>query len=261
MKLNSVPSGEKAARVAGISVLAIAAILLLSFAPFFSFAAGTTVTVQTNATFSAPATGGTSIPVNGTVSPAPGVAGYAVTVELTNPSGLFVAQSASVNPTTGFYTTTFVSSTPAQLWGNGTYTVTAVYAPSAQGATSTASTTFSYGTFVPTTTTSSSTSTGSSGSGSGTTTTVVSVTTINSITTVNSVTTITQGGTTITSLITQGGTTITSVITQAGTTIVTTVSQTVSGSGSSTTAEALAAVGIVIAIIAGAIAAMALRKH
>lgn len=55
MKLNSVPSSGKAASVAGISVLAIAAILLLSFAPSISFAAGTTVTVQTNAKFSAPA--------------------------------------------------------------------------------------------------------------------------------------------------------------------------------------------------------------
>ena len=90
-----------AASVAGISVLAIAAILLLSFAPFISFAAGTTVTVQSSAsTYSAPAAGGTSIPITGTVAPTPG-AGYAVTVELTNPSGLFVTQSGSVNAITG----------------------------------------------------------------------------------------------------------------------------------------------------------------
>jgi len=245
MKLNSVPSSGKAASMAGISVLAIAAILLLSFAPFFSFAAGTTVTVQTNAKFSAPATGGTSIPVNGTVTPSPGVAGYAVTVELTNPSGLFIAQSASVNATTGSYKTTFVSGTPAQLWGNGTYTVTAIYAPSAQGATITASTTFAYGTFVSGTTTSTGpTTTTVSGSGA---TTTVDVTTINSVTTVQSVTTVIQGGSGGTTTVVSGGTTtvITSVgsvgtvgtvITSVGT-MVTTIITTVSGGGGSGTLQ------------------------
>jgi len=264
-----------AASVTGVSALAIAAIFLLSFAPFISFAAGSTVTVQSSAASYPTAVAGTSIPITGIVTPAPGVAGYSVTVELSNPSGLFIAQSGQVNPTTGAYNTTFVSGTPAALWGNGTYTVTAVYATSAQSTPVTGSATFTYGSFATSTTTSSTSSTGSTGSSTSikTITTVVNFTTkftTTVVTTISQATTVTQGGTTLTSIITQGGTTLTSIITQGGTTItqggttltsIITQGGTTVTSGNSTTAEAIGAVGVVIAIIAGAIAVMALRKH
>lgn len=248
--LNSVHSRGMAAKIGGTGVLAIAAILLLSFAPFFSFAAGTTVTVHPSKA-SYPATAGTQILISGNVTPPPGSAGYAVTVEVTNPSGLFNVQSAAVNATSGAYSTTIVSGTPAQLWGNGTYTITAVYATSANGPTYTATSTFAYGTFTTTTTTG--TGTGTS-SGSVTTKTVyINMTTIvSSITTVNSgTTTIVNSGTT--TVISGGsGTTLTSIITEM---------TTVSGSGNSNTALAVGAVGLVIAVVAGGLAAMALRKH
>jgi len=255
--LNSVHSRGMAAKIGGMGVLAIAAILLLSFAPFFSFAVGTTVTVQPSAA-SYPATSGENIPISGVVTPAPGAAGYAVTVEITNPSGLFTVQSAAVNATTGAYSTTFVSGTPAQLWGAGTYTITAVYATSANGPTYTATATFTYGSFTTTPTTTS--STGSSSNTGGTTTTII--TTIYSTTVVSSITTVNQGVTTIiqggpTTMVTSAGTVITTIITSAGTVI----NSGTGGNGNSNTALAIGAVGLVVAIIAGALAAMALRKH
>jgi hypothetical protein len=256
---------DSTSRFALFASIGVFLIVIIAVLVPISFAAGTTVTVQTNAKFSAPAAGGTSIPVNGTVTPAPGVAGYSVTVQLTNPSGLLVVQSASVNQTTGFYKTTFVSGTPAQLWGNGTYTVTAVYGTSAQGPTTTASTTFAYGTFVTTSTsstssTSSTGSTGSTGSVSGGHTTTTTSTTVDTTATVTSVTTTTVPGTTVTHVTTLSGTVLTQVTTLGGTTIVTTITHSSSVTNNNSTAEALGAVAIIIAIVAGALAAMALRK-
>jgi hypothetical protein len=227
-----------AAKMGGISVLAIAAILLFSFAPFFSFAAGTTVTVQTSQTSYPNATTGSQIPINGTVSPAPGVAGYSVTIEVTNPSGLYFVASAPVNGTTGTFGYTLVTGSPSNLWGNGTYTVTAVYAVSTTSPTYTGSTTFTYGEFASTTSSSS-----SSGSSSGVATTIIT----------SVVTTIVQNE--------QTTTVVTSATTvNLGTTIVSATTTTVQAAAT-TLGETLGAVGIVIAIIAGGIAAMALRKH
>ena len=270
--LNSVHSRGMAAKIGGMGVLAIAAILLLSFAPFFSFAATTTVTVQPSAA-SYPATVGTQIPISGVVTPAPGAAGYAVTVEVTNPSGLFTVQSAAVNATTGAYSTTFVSGTPGQLWGNGTYTITAVYATSANGPTYTATNTFTYGTFTTTSITQTSSSActrdeGECSSANGTTTvvtTIISATTVTQVTTVNVGTTVIGSGATVinsgtivnsgtTTIVSGSGTTVTSLINSGTTT-------TVNNGGSNGTAVAIGAVGLVVAIIAGALAAMALRKH
>ena len=122
-----------AAKIGGIGVLAIAAILLFSFVPFFSFAAGATVTVQTSQPSYPQGTTGTQIPITGTVTPAPGASGYTVTLEVTNPSGLFFTATAQVDGTTGAYNYTLVTGSPAGLWGNGTYTVTAVYATTPNG--------------------------------------------------------------------------------------------------------------------------------
>ena len=210
-----------AVSIAGVSVLAIAAILLLS-APFFSFAAGTTITVSTDkATY--PATVGTQILVNGTISPAPGAGSQtSATIQIKDSSGtlIFIA-SAPVDGATGAFNYTVVS---GPGWKNGTYTVNVVWAATYSGTAYTGSTTFAYG--QPTTTTTTSTSSASA-------TTIV--TTI--ITTVSSVTTVIQPGTTTTVIL--PGTTVTSV-----TSSVTTIQQ------ASTLNTALAAVAIVIAIVA-----------
>ena len=203
----------------GVSVLAIAAILLLS-APFFSFAAGTTITVSTDKA-SYPNATGTPFTVNGTISPAPGVSNTYATIQIKNPSGtVMLVDSALVNPTTGAFSDSLAS---GANWVNGTYTVLVTWAASASGTVYTGSTTFAYGAAPTTTTTSASASA----------TTIYYNTTI--ITTV--MTTVIQPGTTTTVI--QPGTTVTSV-----TSIVTTVQQT------STLDEALAAVAIVIAIVA-----------
>jgi hypothetical protein len=239
--LNSVHSRGMAAKMGGIGVLAIAAILLFSFAPFFSFAAGSTVTVQTTPSSFPNGVTGQQIPINGTVTPAPGASGYGVTIEVTNPSGLYFVASTAVNATTGAFSYTLVTGSPAGLWGNGTYTVTAIYATSASGPTYTGKTTFTYGEFVSTTSSSSS-------SGSGSSSGVVATTIITSV-----VTTIVQNVQTTT--VVSSATTV-----NLGTTIVSATTTTVQGSAS-TLGETLGVVGIVIAIIAGGIAAMALRKH
>lgn len=227
-----------AATIGGIGVLAIAALLLLSFVPLFSSAAGTTVTVQTSASsYPAPAAGGEQIPVSGTVSPAPGISGYAVSIQFTNTAGLYFVATAPVDASTGAFSYTLTTGPANQNWINGTYTVRAVYGTIPGGPQYTAATTFNYGTFSTTSTSTSSNSTGTSSGG--TTTTIISATTI--FTTVNSATTV-----------------MTTV--NSATTVVSATTTTVMSGGASTTVEALAIVGIVIAIIAGALAAMALRK-
>jgi hypothetical protein len=240
--LNSVHSRGMAAKMGGIGVLAIAAILLFSFAPFFSFAAGTTVTVQTTPSSFPNGVTGQQIPISGTVTPAPGASGYGVTIEVTNPSGLYFVASTAVNATTGAFSYTLVTGSPAGLWGNGTYTVTAIYATSASGPTYTGMTTFTYGEFVSS---SSSTSSSGSASSSGVATTIVT----------SVVTTIVQQTTVQTTTVVSSATTV-----NLGTTIVSATTTTVQGAAS-TLAETLGVVGIVIAVIAGGIAAMALRKH
>lgn len=236
--LNSVHSRGMTATIAGIGALAIAVILLLSFGPFFSSAAGTTVTVQTSATSYTPNTaGGVSIPISGTVTPAPTASGYAVTLEISNTNGLSFVVSTSVAATTGDFSYNLVTGPASGNWVNGTYTVTAVYQTAQNQPTYTGSTTFQYGTSTSTTTTTS--------GQTGFTTTII--TTVSSITTVNSATTVTVNS----------ATTLTSVTTLVSS-FVTTVTSNVS---SSSTALYIAIVGVIIAIIAGAIAAMALRKH
>ncbi|MGH2639187.1 MAG: hypothetical protein ACRDF4_07920 [Rhabdochlamydiaceae bacterium] len=248
--LNSVHSRGMTAAIGGTGVLAIAAILLLSFAPFFSFAAGTTVAVQTSASsYPAPPGGGEKIPINGTVSPAPGATGYSISLTVTNAAGLYFVASTPVNGTTGAFSYTLVTGTTNGLWDNGTYTVTGIYSTNINSPTVTGSTTFAYGTFT-TTSTSSSSSSSSSSCGCGTTV----VTTIDSITTVYAgTTTVVNSGTT--TVINSGTTTVVN----SGTTV--TQITTVSAGGNSSLGEALGAVGVVVALIAGGLAALALRKH
>jgi hypothetical protein len=169
--------------------------------------------------------------VNGTISPAPGISNTYATIQIKDGSGtLKVIDSTPVDPTTGAFSDTLASGAG---WANGTYTALVTWAAGAGATVYTGSVTFVYGAPTPVTT-----STTSSAS----VTTIVNATTITSITTVQSITTIQQ---------------VTTVA--SGTTIVS--ATTISQGGASTTVEALAIVGIVIAIIAGALAAMALRKH
>jgi len=284
MKMKALSSNmgrPKASQFAGIGVLAIAAILLLVM-PIFAFAAGPYVDVS--ASYAA----GT-VTVSGTVVPNPG-ANQEVSVSVSAPNGAGVLSSVvPVNSATGGYTYSAAAGGNPN-WVNGTYTVQVTWGTLTQAYTN--STTFKYGaatttstssstsssTSKSTTTTSSSTSSTTSSASSGPTattivtslfTTVTQVTTVNQITTVNQVTTVNQAGQTVNQVTTvnQAGQTVNQVTTvnQAGQTVtqVTTVSQvtTVTSTANVGTAEAIGAVGVVIAIIAGALAAMALRKH
>ena len=193
-----------------------------------------------------------SVAVSGSVVPNPG-ANQEVSVAVTAPNGATVLNGVvPVNSTTGAYTYTAVPGGSSN-WVNGTYVAQVTWGTLSQ--TYTNATSFTYGT-VPTTTTSSSSS-GSSTSSSKSVTFIASSTT----TTVATTTTQTVATTYVTTLV-NPGTTIVTTITQGGHTIVTTQSTvtTVQGSGS-VTAEAIAAVGVVLAIIAGAIALMAMRRR
>ena len=153
-----------------VTVLAITLILAISV-PLFSFAATTTVTVQTNyATY--PGVAGTPVAISGTISPAPGTSGYSVTLEVNTTQGLLAVYSASVNGASGAYSYTMTTGYAANGWITGTYIITAVYATSANGPTYTGQTTFQYGSATTSTTT---TSTASSSATATTVTTTVTV--------------------------------------------------------------------------------------
>lgn len=211
----------------GIGVLAIAAVLFLSV-PIMASAAGTVVDVNATSVY------GKSVNVSGMITPNPG-AGQEVSIAVTAPDGANVLSAVvPVSSATGAYNYTAVAGGSSH-WINGTYSVSATWGTISQAYTNT--TTFAYGAFTTT-----STSTSSNSSSSGQATTIYSNTTISSITTVTSVTTIISG------------TTLTSV-----TTIVSAITTTVANGSS--TALYIGIVAVIIAVVAGAIAAMALRKH
>ena len=198
-------------------------------APFFSAAAGTTVTVQTNAS-SYPGQPGTHIVVSGTVSPAPGASGYAVGIELNSSQGLLQVFSASVDGTTGAYTYTITTGFATGGWINGTYTIEVKYSAVTGGPIYTATTTYQYGAAGTTTTP----------------TTSQSTTTVTS--TVSTTVTTTLPGTTVTSL-----STITVPTTQTSTTTTTVTSG---------TWETIGIIGIVLAVVfAGLAGFMMMRRH
>lgn len=218
----------KTAYIAGIGALAIAAILLLSI-PIMASAAGTAVDVNATSVY------GKTVTVTGMVIPNPG-ANQEVSISVTAPDGANVLTAVvPVSSATGAFNYTATAGGSSH-WVNGTYTVNAIWGTVNQAYSNT--TTFAYGTFSSTTTTSSSSATGS------TVTTIFSNTTISSITTVSSVTTVISG------------TTLTSV-----TTVVSSIITTITSGGSNSTALYIGIVGVIIAVIAGALAAMALRKH
>jgi len=215
--------------------------------PLFSFAATSTVTVQTNyATY--PGVAGTPVAISGAVSPAPGTSGYAVTLEINTTQGLLAVYSASVNSASGAYSYTMTTGYAANGWINGTYVITAVYATSPNGPTYKGSTTFQYGS----TTTSTATSTNP-------TTTSATATTVTTTVTSTLSTTTTQ---TATSSITVTGPTVTNTVPTTVSTTVTGPTVTSTTTVSSATWLYVGIAGILVAVIVGAGAAvMMMRRH
>jgi hypothetical protein len=176
---------------------------------------------------------------------------------------LSVIQSASVNGVTGVYNSTFVSGASEDLWGNTTYTVTVVYAASAQSVPITASTTFHIGESCCTTshvsyTTSLSTSSSNKESSSSTlpsTTTVVLLITNSAITT--------GPGSLLTSVTTnEVATSSETSITHTTTSLSKTIGPTVrTSSGNAVVIEVLGSIAAIIAVLAGAVLIVAYRVH
>jgi len=221
--LNSVGDTRKALSVTGLGML----VAFLFLVPLAAFAASSTVTV--NATYTAATN---QVAVSGTVTPAPGVSGTNVAVEITSPTGVVVdANQFAVNSGTGAYSGTFVTGGPSYSV-NGSYTVSANYNGGA------ASATFQYGTTATTT------------PASGTTTTVFFTTTV--VNNIQTTVTLSGGQTTVTQVQQGGSTTVTSIIQQQ-----TTVTQSYTGSDTGTY---VGIVGIIIAIIAIVLAVMTMRK-
>jgi len=141
-----------------------------------------------------------SVSITGEVSPAPG-ANTSVLLRIYNPNMTLVAGfAASVNGTTGSYSSTFVAGSSSS-WTEGTYTVNATWG--AYGPVVFKTTTFSWALSATSTTTSSVTTTSSTSSTTSTTsssttnsTTTNSTTTSSSLTTSSTSTTVTSSSTT-----------------------------------------------------------------
>jgi hypothetical protein len=221
--LNSKGYTRKALAITGIGMF----FTFLFLAPLTAFAA-TTVTVKTDSsTYAA----GATIHVSGTVSPAPTLTGTYVAVSITTPSGTTAdANEFAVSTVNGSFSGTFVGG-PSYV-PNGTYTLTATYNSVS------ATTTFTYGT-APTT----------SQTGGSTTTTIVEQTTVTQV--VSSLTTVVQQQ--ITTVSAQTATTVTQQFS-------TTVTQVSTSTVTDSTALAVGAVGLIIAIVAIILAVLTMRK-
>jgi hypothetical protein len=239
--LNSVRGQRKTPYIAGIGVLAIAAVLVLLYVvPIFSTAAGITVTVSATSSY------GHWVNISGTVSPAPEGSGYYAAIAVVNSNGQPVIDAdALVNATTGAFSDNY---TGVSNFANGTYSITVTYAQNVNEPY------YGYGTLqYGAVTTSSTSSTSSTCSTCSTTTTVFyNVTTTVTAQTTTTVVESSAVTTTIVSAVTTTLVPVTTVISS-----ITTVSSGASGVG---TAEALGAVGIVIGIIAAVLAVMTMRK-
>jgi hypothetical protein len=188
--------------IAGVAILAV---LLVLAVPLFSFAAGTTVTVQTDSA-SYKGVAGTQITISGTVSPAPTASGYAISLEVNSSQGLLAVYSTSVTAGTGAFSYTMTTGYASGGWINGTYAIKAVYATSTSGPEYTATTTYQYGAVSTTTST---TPTSSSATPT-TVTTTLTVSTATTVTTSLPGTTVVQPTTVVT---TQTGPTTTTTTT------------------------------------------------
>ena len=245
-----------------IIVVAILSLAFL-FAPAFPLLASHAAASITVSTSSSVSTNGAYV-VKGVVSGAT-TTGTAVNIVITSPQNVVVDENQAAVGSNGSYSANFVAG-GASSWTTGTYTVTATWG-SGVGSAVTGTTTFTYTAATGSTT---------SGSGPGTTTTIFQTVTSATTTVVTSAVTtavttvVTQqttlpGTTNITTVNQSGGgaTTISAATTlSAVTTLVTTISAvtTISSGGSDNTGLYVGVLGVVIAIIAGAIAVMALRR-
>lgn len=223
----SVGNARRALLMAGVGML----LAFLLLAPLAAHAASSTITVSTDKSYYYGPNGAATVSISGTVTPAPGVTGTNVAYTVVSPGGAqVIVGQTGVDATSGSYSATFVTGGTSS-WVNGTYTVNVQY----NGATASAN--FQYG------------NVSSSQGGTGTTTTVMVTTTIveQTTTTVNAQTTVTVNAQTTTTVNAQTTTTV--------------VQQTTVTAANSDTGLYVGIVGVVIAIIAGALSVMALRRH
>jgi hypothetical protein len=262
-------------------------------------AAAYTVTVSPDLT-SFPQGGIVDIIVTGTVTPALGATSYATITVSNPSSVVVGLASAAVNSASGIFTYSFYAGgnsnwvngtyTITAVWeasvSGPAYTGTATFSYGTIAATTTSTTTSSTSTTTPPSvttiiqvnnyTTTKVTTTQMTTTIAQTTTVATTLTSVNNIfQTTSVVTTITQPGTTIVTTVNQAGSTVVTTITQA-TTLVTTLpgaSTTVNQAGATTTVNqittvqqnntaglAVGAVAIIIAIIAGIVAVLAMRR-
>jgi hypothetical protein len=227
--LNSVGYARRTLLVTGVGMF----IAFLLLAPFAGFAAGS-VTIKTDKNVYP--SGTNVIHITGNVTPPPASSGTFVAVSITGPTGGTVDANQFAVSTSGSYNGTFTTGGPSYA-SVGTYTISANY----NGAT--ASALIQYGNASSSTT----------GGSNGTTTTIFSI--VTSIISTAVTTTIVQSPVT-TTIVSQGSPGVTTtVVNNVQTT--TTVSAT---GGSDSTALAVGAVGLIIAIIAIVLAVMTMRK-
>ncbi|HZW55660.1 MAG TPA: MG2 domain-containing protein [Nitrososphaerales archaeon] len=218
---SSVIAMKRAAYMTGAGILMV--FLLLS--PVFAAAASYQVTVTTDKSIYNP---GQTMTVSGTVTSTGTLpSGTAVSLKITSPVGTLLDFGQASVGASGTYSTTFVVGN----WSAGSYTVTATWAPNVTATALQATALFQVN---GTTTTSCACGT----------TTIVEQTT----TTVVQQTTVTQQ---ITTTVVNNVQTTTTVNAQTTTTVV---------SAASDTGLYVGIVGVVIAIIAGALSVMALRR-
>lgn len=256
-------SPKRAAAQLGIGTLVIAIAILVVATPLFSYAAGPSITVKPG---QSQYVLGNTLTFSGTVTPANATSAVALTIA--NPSGATVGV-ATVAVTGGAFSYSQLSGGSSN-WVNGTYSVTAKFSD-AFGTVYSASASFLMG--PSTTTTPSTTST------SNLTTVIIKNYTTTKITSIFYNTTITKlttvavttqlGGTTVTQQTTVPGTTVVTTVVQPGTTLTqattvtaaTTLSQFTTINSATTITQTtgdtglyVGVLGVVIAIIAGAVA-------
>jgi hypothetical protein len=258
--LNSVVDTRRAVAMTGVGLL----ITFLLFAPLFASATSYQLSVTTDKAVYNP---GATITISGAVTPAPPSGTY-VTISITSPLKALADHLSAPVGSDGTYSGTSVASGTNWAVG-GIYTVTAVWAANVTGPAYTQITSFKLNVTTPTTSVPGITTTvfynvtttvvqqTTTTVAQQTTTTVAqqTTTTVAQQTTVTAQTTVTQQATT--TVVAQ---TTTTVNAQTTTTQVNNFSTTVTDTAAANTALVVGIVGVVIAIIAGVIAFMALRR-
>lgn len=211
------------------------------FAAPFARAAGSTITVQTDASSYS---GAQKLTASGAVSPAPGP-GTAVFLKISNPAGTNVAVGqASVDGSTGSYQGTFVLG-GTSAWTSGTYTLSATWGNSASTAPVNASVSFTYSPSVTTTTTTTSQTT-TTATTSPSTTVTTTVTTVSTSTTTMTTTSVSTTTSTTTSISVQTSTLTSTTTTTATASALALSSDTLVLLGAASLVAILAIVGVVL---------------